>query len=279
MKFPWSRKPAAPPPAIVDPSAINEITGSFELLAGRISGRLSDPQRRDLRRVTLVVQRHGRTIFQTLTEFRPAADHHPHRGEYVFSVPIEGIFNARELLTSGLTVTAVSEIGLQGRLNLDGGSSLALVRTYLNEPAETLIDIDFGANGDSRDHVGEGWYGTEPKYTWTKDTDSYVAMPTITTPGRHALRLLTGALVGEPFSPNQYIEIFLNDEMIGTHQMKRPDPDYLDLKFAGEHLMGQKLRLRLHHPDAKRPCDVWNDMTDTRILALSVRQITLVRFL
>ena len=276
MKFPWSRKPAVPKLLAVDPTKVDTLSGTFELRAGRVSGFARDDlnRREQIGSVTIVVQRHDRPILHVPTTLDTR--HGAHRFEFA----IEGVLEPREFISGAITLTACSQSGAQGLINQDGANTLTLVRSFLSDPAETLIELDFAKGGNAREHMRAGWSGTEQNYTWTEGPESILSFPTlIRQPGKYALRIVAGGLVIDPIIPSQYLETYLNGTLLDTHTLKKYEPDFMEIKFSGEAFVDQPLELRLYHPDCARPSELNAASNDTRQLAMSMKQLTLVRFL
>jgi hypothetical protein len=249
------------------------LEGTFEYRNGRITGDFEDLH--DLKESDISVL----AIRQEKPILSAKAEQIGKTSSYRFEMPLNDAFSPAEFVTEKVTIAARSPLGASGTLRLDGASGLELIREYFSAPAETLCDIDFTKGGNSRDYLGKGWSGQEQDFTWTEDEDSFLRLPTLTHPGQHALRLVTGALIHKPFVPTQFMQLYLNAELTDTQTIDEGAAQFYEAKFAGEPFCSQPLELRIHHPDAARPCDISQTSKDSRRLALSVKRITLVRFL
>jgi hypothetical protein len=248
------------------------LEGTFEYRNGRITGEFKD--RHDLKESDISVHaiRNGATILSAMAERIGKTN------RYRFEMPIN-TFSPADFVSEKVTILARSPLGATGTLRLDGASGLELIREYFGIPAESLCDIDFTKGGNSRDRAAKGWSGPETDFTWTEDEDSFLRLPTLAHPGQHALRLVTGALIHKPFAPTQFMQLYLNGDLIDTQSINEGAAQFYEAKFPGDPFIGHPLELRIHHPDAARPCDINHTSFDSRRLALSVKRITLVRFL
>jgi hypothetical protein len=71
--------------------------------------------------------------------------------------------------------------------------------------------------------------------------------------------------------------LFLNDTLIGTSCRSEPFMQFEEFRVTSTLFEGvARSVLRLHHPDAYRPCDL-GDSRDSRRLAFSFKRIWLVR--
>jgi hypothetical protein len=263
------------PDALAKPrfKAPGTLEGTFEYRNGRITGELVD--RHDLKEsaISVLAMREEKPILSA------KAERIGNTNRYRFEMPLNNAFSPADFVSEKVTIIARSPLGATGTLRLDGASGLELIREYFSAAAETLCDIDFTKGGNSRDYLGKGWSGQEQDYTWTEDENSFLRLPTLTHPGQHALRLVTGALINKPFVSSQFMQLFLNGELIDTQSINEGAAQFYEAKFAGEPFCSQPLELRIHHPDAARPCDISQTSKDSRRLALAVKRLTLVRFL
>jgi hypothetical protein len=262
------RKIAGGRPAYVVPGS---LTGTFELLAGRLVGEVTDEIELKVSPIRVYVTRGGKMLLEAATARVGASN------SYRFDLAIGDVFSAAELVSEKVQVAARSAAGASGTLRLDGAAALELVREYLGAKIETICDIHFVEGGNSLEFTGAGWSGVEAQSTWTEDDDSYLTLPAISEPGEYALRLTTGAMVSHPVCIGQTVEVFLNGAPIWTQFIAHSHVQFFEIKFAAAGFIGGTLELRLHHPDALRLADHLAD-GDTRRLALSVKRLALVRF-
>ena len=248
------------------------LVGTFDLGADRIIGEVLDETETRRNAISIHIRRAGKEIMRALAE--PLGDTHVHR----FELAVQGLFPVAELLSGKTQVLASSGFGHSGTLRLNGATELELVREHLGVPVATLCDIRFTQTGNAASFIGAGWSGPEAQSTWTEDDDSFLTLPAITQPGAHALRLTTGAMVSPPLCNGQNVELYLNETLLWGQYLAESLPQFFEIKFEGEAFLGQPLRVRLHHPDALRLRD-FNADGDPRRLALSVRRLSLVRFL
>jgi len=249
------------------------LEGTFGIIQGRVVGKVVDKYESKSDRITVRLTRHEQTL-SSVEAIRIGKSY-----VYQFEFPIGGLFSPAEFVSEKVTVTAHSALGASGRLRLDGGTGLELVREYFSVPAETLCDVNFPRGGNSRDHATSGWSYPETDFCWTADDDSIVRLPKLEKPGQHGLRLVAGALLHKPFLNSQLFQFYLNGELIATQALNEVHPQFFEAKFDGEPFLGQPLELRIHQPNAARPCELVATAKDDRRLALSVKRLTLVRFL
>ncbi len=263
--------PAAP--ATPRYKAPGTLEGKFEFRNGRITGEFEDLHDLKESDISVLAIRQDKPILSAKAEQIGKTN------RYRFEMPLNDAFSPADFVSEKVTIAARSPLGATGTLRLDGASGLELIREYFSAPAESLCDIDFTKGGNSRDYLGKGWSGPEQDFTWTEDEDSFLRLPTLTHPGQHALRLVTGAMIRKPFAPTQFMQLYLNGDLIDTQSINEGAAQFYEAKFAGEPFCSQPLELRIHHPDAARPCDISQTSKDTRRLALAVKRLTLVRFL
>jgi hypothetical protein len=144
---------------------------------------------------------------------------------------------------------------------------------------DIVCDIDFMRGGNAPSFIGAGWSKQEPSFTWTEDDESIVNLPALSEPGKYAIRISSGAFLRKPLLNSQLVKLFLNDKLIWSQSISEAGAQLLEAKFDAEPFVGNDLKLRIQHPDAARPSETSEGNIDKRRLALSVRRLTLVKFL
>jgi hypothetical protein len=199
-------------------------------------------------------------------------------GRLPFTLAMDGRFTESELAHETVVVTARSGRGDTGTLKLDGTTQLLLVRAYLGVPVEKILDLDFSSRGNAQPYLGQGWSGSEARFTWTLDDDSFVHFASPAGPGPYLLRLAFGACV-MPLVPVQKLDIFLNDVLVAAMIVNEENEGFHELPVdAALFARAAQSTLRLHHPYAARPSEHF-DSGDNRRLALNFRALSLVRIL
>lgn len=199
-------------------------------------------------------------------------------GRLPFTLAMDGRFTESELAHETVTVTARSARGDTGTLKLDGITQLLLVRAYLGVPVEKILDLDFSSQGNAEPCLGRGWSGSEDRFTWTLDDDSFVHFLSPAGPGPFLLRLVFGACV-LPMAPIQKLDIFLNEVLVAAMIINEEGEAFHELAVdAGLFAQAARSTLRLHHPYAARPSEHF-ESDDDRRLAFNFRALSLVRVL
>jgi hypothetical protein len=249
------------------------LEGIFSYQPGRIEGEIIDLHNIHASEITVTVARGDKEILSHVCERVGKSE------RYRFIFPTNNSFNPAELISEKVSVTARSALGHSGKLRIDGASGLELIREYFGVPAETICHIDFTKYGNSGEYTKQGWLQPGPEHSHTCDYDSFVRLPTITKQGKYALRFVSGALLKPPFLPTQLVQMYLNGDLIWTEEFKMGPSQFFEIGLLADPYLGKPLELRVHHPDAARPCDLSETNTDTTLIALSVKRLTLIRFL
>jgi hypothetical protein len=256
-------------PAVVE----GALSGYFELRLDRIVGWATDGYDSAAAWMRIEVLRRGRVIAAC------DAVREPHNKRFGFSLPVGGLFEGAELVTEDVYVTARDSRGATGRVLLDGAAQLELIRDHLGTPAVTVLDLDFAADGNARPYLGAGWSGAERDFTWTADLDSFVSFDAPREPGTHALRLTAGAIIHRPEVPRQDLDIFLNETQIAHFVYTEGFVQFQESRF--DHAAfgaAPRATLRLHHPEAVRPSELFG-RPDQRRLAFNCKRLSIARLL
>ena len=250
---------------------INSLHGYFELRVDRIVGWVGDIY--GFRNTGMRIEVFGRGGMIASC----AAIPQPQQQCFDFSLHVEGRFTGAELVREEVYVVARDGDGNSGRILLDGAAQLELAREYLGVPATTVLDLDFARGGNAASYLGVGWSGTEPKFTWTENYDSFINFDTPTTPGTYALRITAGAVIRKPDLSTQDLAVFINDVQVAHIVYTEALVQFQECKFPHEvFAQAPRTTLRLHHPAAVRPFEVGLN-SDRRCLAFSFKRLTLVR--
>lgn len=249
------------------------LSGYFELRLDRIVGWATDGFDSAVTGMRVELLRHGRVLAGC------DAVREPEHKRFAFSLPVAGLFTGAELVTEDVTVMAYDSRGATGRVLLDGAAQLELIRDHLGAPAVTVLDLDFSREGNAKPYLGAGWSGAERDFTWTADIDSFVNFDAPREPGQYALRLTAGTVIHRPEVPRQNLAIFLNETQIARFVYTEGHVQFQESKFD-HHAFGTAPRatLRLHHPEAVRPSDLFGK-PDQRRLAFNCKRLSIARLL
>lgn len=163
-----------------------------------------------------------------------------------------------------------------------------IAQSGCNKPAETASNsspnsatpdvvgkrIEFKSGGNSEVYRVSGWSGSETDCTWTEGNSAKLALPISSNAGALTLKVTMAALTHEPELPFQPVEVYVNGQKIVEWQVAAGE---FVATISGEMTKnGGTLSIEFRTPKAFTPKSVgMND--DTRILALCVRSIELVK--
>jgi hypothetical protein len=248
------------------------LTGVYDLHDDKIFGWVDKIPYATSGGVDVEVSRRGSVVAASRTERETDG------GRLPFTLALDGRFTESELAHETVIVTARSGRGDTGTLKLEGTTQLMLVRAHLGVPVEKILDLDFSSHGNARRWLGQGWSGSEARFTWTLDDDSFVHFVSPASTGPYLLRLVFGACV-MPLVPVQKLDIFLNDVLVAALIVNEDKEGFHEIPVdAGLFARSAASTLRLHHPHAARPSDHF-DTGDNRRLAFNFRALSLVRVL
>jgi hypothetical protein len=257
----------------VAPGLPNTLSGYFELRVDRLVGSVTDGFGTKVASIRIDVLCRGEVIASF------AAEPEPKHGRFHFSFPVDGRFTGAELVKEQVVLKAYDSNGNSGRLRLDGAAQLELLRDHLGVPSVTVLDLDFSAEGNARPYLGAGWSGSERDFTWTEDDDSFVTFDSPTEPGTYALRITAGTILHKPELTSQLLKIVINGEQVDQTFYNESFVQFRECRFDRAAFRGEgRVTLRLHHPDAVRPCDI-GPSRDSRRLAFNVKRLSIARLL
>jgi hypothetical protein len=140
---------------------------------------------------------------------------------------------------------------------------------------EETTSITFGADGNGREHLMDGWARPEKAFTWSNGTKASLRLPGLPHGGRSIIRL-----VGTPYTvkdrlPLQRIDVLVNDLPLGVARIR--DAAVIECEIPPE-LMEEKapLVLTLRLPSAMQPHALDPAKGDKRLLAFALRQLTVL---
>ena len=136
------------------------------------------------------------------------------------------------------------------------------------------LTISFSSAGNSLSFLGGGWARSEAEFTWSVGAESHLLLPR-TAAADYVLTLDVVPFVHPPALPGQRLIVSVNDAVVGSAEIARPT--LLGYRIpAGLAGAGERMVVRLQHPDAARPKD-FGDSRDERSLAFSVSTVKLHR--
>lgn len=159
------------------------------------------------------------------------------------------------------------------------------VSLYLEPAAQALapahraitevVAIGFGADGNSKPHKGEGWYGAEKTFSWASGPVTRTTFRRPDESGRHVLRLIGAPFVARPQLASQRVAISVNGAPLGEAVLE--DFAVLETEVPWEVLdRGGTVEVALTLPDAT-PAHRVKQVSDERTLGIAVRSLTLLR--
>ena len=247
--------------------------GKFELLGARCVGTVSDRWSPLSRPMTIEVESAQRHVVKTLS-VPPTR-----RGHYEFGFEIAPGMDPKAFLSEGLRLFATNAFGLRGRLALDGGSQLALIREHIGKPRDVVFDLDFTRGGNAQSYMVEGWSGPEATLTCSDGKRSVLQLPApLRKTERYELTMTCFPFLFPPRIADQRMVLTLNG---CVHNASR---DARSLEFvsfacpAGSLEDAESALLEFAFPDCTRPKDL-NINQDSRLLAYGFKRIVLARLL
>ena len=136
-----------------------------------------------------------------------------------------------------------------------------------------LTTLTFGAGGNARPHLGDGWSRDEPALVWATGAESRLTLPRPIAEASYQLELTLFPYVHGTAAPSQSLAIEVNGEEVAAHTLMRGA--VLECEIS-QHLAARSDRLEIvfRHPDAATPSAL-EGTNDTRFLALAFRQVRL----
>ncbi len=254
------------------PEVYGTLRGSFEFRFNQMVGWVDDPHGPAIGPLRIRIMRYNKLI--TSLELTRA----DRKSRYKFVIDATGLFHGRELLNDTIRVVAANAEGETGLIRLDGGSALELIHDHLGLPADPIVDLSFARGGNARNFLGEGWSAAEDEFTWTEGDDSYISIDRPEVEGPLAVRVSTGAFIHHPTVTSQILEVSISGAFLFRTEFTFAHACFFETAFETSILPdANELLIRLHHPDACRPSDVFAKSRDQRRLAFSFRRFALVR--
>jgi hypothetical protein len=136
------------------------------------------------------------------------------------------------------------------------------------------LEVTFGADGNSRAYLREGWSEPESGFTWTLGSESRLQLPKLVPARSYSLEFRVRPFVWQDRLPAQRMMIFVNEVPIGAISVNRPGVVKALVPWT---VLAAKspATLLLSLPDAARPCEV-QGTEDKRRLAFALEKLTLV---
>jgi len=128
--------------------------------------------------------------------------------------------------------------------------------------------IRFDEQDTARNYLVSGFSKNEGYYTWTLGHDAEMRFELPEAPGALKIRLEHGIIGGK-----QDVEVWVNDRLAGTYTAEKDGTHTVDV--PAELVTGKELNIRLHLPDAISPAELGTNESDTRILGLSMKSMTI----
>jgi hypothetical protein len=141
---------------------------------------------------------------------------------------------------------------------------------------ELLHRLTFGAHGDARPFLGDGWSVQEDDYTWTDGPQSRLRLPYIPGPGALMLEIAINPMLLVPVLPRQRLIVTINGIEIAREAVAGECSLGFDLPPEA-HATANALDIVLDLPDATVPSTLGDANPDTRQLGFAVRELMLFR--
>jgi hypothetical protein len=141
---------------------------------------------------------------------------------------------------------------------------------------ELLHRLTFGANGDARPFLGDGWSVQEDDYTWTDGPQSRLRLPYTPGPGALMLEIAINPMLLVPVLPRQRLIVTINGIEIAREAVAGECSLGFDLPPEA-HATADALDIVLDLPDATVPSTLGDANPDTRQLGFAVRELMLFR--
>jgi hypothetical protein len=141
---------------------------------------------------------------------------------------------------------------------------------------ELLQRLTFGANGDARPFLGEGWSIQEDDFTWTDGPQSRIRVPITAGAGTLMLELAVNPMLLVPVLPRQRLIVTVNGIEVAREAVAGECSLGFDIP-AEAHAAADALDIVLDLPDAAVPSALGNANPDTRQLGFAVGELMLFR--
>ena len=139
--------------------------------------------------------------------------------------------------------------------------------------AEPALSIVFGAEGNARPYLRDGWANPEPNFVWTAGPVSRLEIPKPRGAREYLLRLSAGPFVMKERLPSQRLTLAVNGIVLGT--AVATERAIIECNVPQAVLGGGDVaELTFTLPDAARPIDV-TGADDQRTLAFAVERLEL----
>ena len=136
-----------------------------------------------------------------------------------------------------------------------------------------LTTLDFGASGNARPHLADGWARDEPALVWATGAESRLTLPRPAAEANYLLELSLVPYVFGTVVPSQRLAIEVNGEELAADTLTRGVVMKCEIpqRVAAR---SDRLEIVFRHPDAATP-SVLEGTADTRLLTVAFRQIRL----
>ena len=249
-------------------------TGKYELLGRRCIGTVQDRWSPTSSPMVIEVESVHRQVLQTLS-VRATNDH----GRYDFAFELESGMEPRAFLSDQIGLYARNVYGLRGKLPLDGGSQLALIREHLGKPRTVLFDLDFTRGSNAQACMVEGWGAPEPKVCCSDGPRAVLRVPVpLRMADRYELTITCFPFLFPPRVADQRMILSMN-EYVHTASLDARALEFFSFIFPDGSLNDSDAALlKFEFPDCTCPNDLHIN-EDTRLLAFGFKQMVLARLL
>jgi hypothetical protein len=179
-----------------------------------------------------------------------------------------------DLLFDRVRVLVHDTYGNFQTLRLEGATQLALIEEAIIDPTPPLLEIDFGANGNSAAFIGDGWSGQEMSHRWTDGARSALVLPPLfeSKNWEIQLRLWPHTEVGR--LDDQRLTVLVNETQVSTFSVACQS--FLRCRVrASDYPHRLPVSITFLHPDAASPFSL-GVSNDTRMLAFAFKKVRLM---
>jgi hypothetical protein len=141
---------------------------------------------------------------------------------------------------------------------------------------ELLQRFSFGALGDVRPSLGEGWSAPEAEFTWTNGPQARLRLPYEPGPGALMLEIAVNPMLVEPVLLVQRLILNVNGVQVGSEAVALECSLGFDIPGIA-HASAETLDILIECPDAVLPAALGSSSPDRRLLGFAVREIMLFR--
>ena len=175
--------------------------------------------------------------------------------------------------TPDVVITIMRERAIAASGAANPGLNPAPTPSAASVAPQSDLSIDFGASGNARTYIADGWSGQEPEHRWTIGAASALTIATPFAIGDYEIRLDLKPCVFPPDAARQRLTVQANGVKLAEWELA--DRATLTCALPAAALRdGHPLELRFDHPDFVNPSALGRN-ADDRPLAFCFFQLAL----